>query len=191
MPSPLLDFFEGIYVINLPERRDRLADMQQELKRIGVCLPSNHVTIFPAIKPTEPDQFPSIGARGCFLSHLQVLTQACERGLSNVLILEDDLSFTHLFRQHQSTIIQTLSRSPWDIAYLGHRGSNRSAQAPALKPHRYPGAVLDLLLIFLKGSRSEPFKKINNRFETLPVTLWRQLIFLLLMAPCCKNWLFS
>jgi hypothetical protein len=28
--------------------------------------------------------------------------------------------------------------------------------------------VLDLLLIFLKGSRSEPFKKINNRFETLP-----------------------
>jgi hypothetical protein len=30
------------------------------------------------------------------------------------------------------------------------------------------GAVLDLLLIFLKGSRSEPFKKINNRFETLP-----------------------
>ena len=34
-----------------------------------------------------------------------------------------------------------------------------------LKNH---GAVLDLLLIFLKGSRSEPFKKINNRFETLP-----------------------
>ena len=31
------------------------------------------------------------------------------------------------------------------------------------------GAVLDLLLIFLKGSRSEPFKKINNRFETLPL----------------------
>jgi chemotaxis protein CheY-P-specific phosphatase CheC len=30
------------------------------------------------------------------------------------------------------------------------------------------GAVLDLLLIFLKGSLREPFKKINNRFETLP-----------------------
>jgi hypothetical protein len=36
------------------------------------------------------------------------------------------------------------------------------------------GAVLDLLLIFLKGSLREPFKKINNRFETLPnfALLW-------------------
>jgi hypothetical protein len=33
---------------------------------------------------------------------------------------------------------------------------------------RREGVVLDLLLIFLKGSLREPFKKINSRFETLP-----------------------
>jgi hypothetical protein len=34
----------------------------------------------------------------------------------------------------------------------------------------HPGAgnVLDLLFIFLKGARSAPFKKINNKFETPP-----------------------
>jgi hypothetical protein len=31
------------------------------------------------------------------------------------------------------------------------------------------GNVSNLLLIFLKGSRSEPFKKINNRSSTAPV----------------------
>jgi hypothetical protein len=36
------------------------------------------------------------------------------------------------------------------------------------RPGRETGNVSNLLLIFLKGSRSEPFKKINNRSSTAP-----------------------
>jgi glycosyl transferase family 25 len=119
--SSLFNFFPNCYIINLPERLDRRREMNQELKKFEISDLSKYVKFFSAIKPHEKDDFPSIGAKGCFLSHLEILREAREKGLNNVLILEDDLSFTSLLIANQSTIINELQGLDWDIVYLGHR----------------------------------------------------------------------
>lgn len=119
MPS-LIDFFDKSYIINLPERQDRYRAMRRELEKVGIFFPSDKVELFPAIKKTERGEFPSVGARGCFLSHLAILNQAKEQGLKNVLIIEDDLSFSNRFVQNQQALATELQQLEWDILYLGH-----------------------------------------------------------------------
>lgn len=118
--SSLFTFFDKSYIINLPERLDRSQGMEQELKRLGLSESSNQIKFFPAIKPNDQDEFPSIGARGCFLSHLLVLKEAKNQNLNNLLIMEDDLSFRNLLIEHQDTVTKKLHRLSWDFIYLGH-----------------------------------------------------------------------
>jgi hypothetical protein len=115
--SPLLAFFDQTYIINLPERTDRRAELGEQLTRLGS---SDKVIFFAAIKPGDKGDFPSIGARGCFMSHLAILKEAKRKNLSNVVILEDDLSFTSFLIEHQVKVVDELKQFPWDIAYLGH-----------------------------------------------------------------------
>jgi glycosyl transferase family 25 len=116
----LFDFFDRSYIINLPERADRRQEMERELKRFDWPVSSDRVKFFSAIKPHDKGEFPSIGARGCFLSHLEVLKEAKSQNLNNLLIMEDDLSFTQLLIEQQDKIVNALQRLNWGFAYLGH-----------------------------------------------------------------------
>lgn len=117
----ILDFFQRLYVINLPERRDRRQATERELHRIGLDLQSKQIEIFPGIRPSSPSGFPSIGARGCFLSHLEVLKQAQAQNLANVLILEDDILFSNTFPRYEARLMQQLSQwQAWGFAYFGY-----------------------------------------------------------------------
>lgn len=93
MSINLIDYFDKIYVINLRERVDRRAEMQEQFQEINISPSDEKIRFFPAIRPTSEDGFPSIGARGCFLSHLSVLRDASQKGYARVLILEDDVNF--------------------------------------------------------------------------------------------------
>lgn len=117
---PLFNFFDKSYIINLPERSDRREQMKQELKMLGLSESSERVVFFPAIKPTDRSEFPSIGARGCFLSHLDVLKEAKLQNLNHLLIMEDDLSFTRFLMKQQEVVVNELQHLNWDLAYLGH-----------------------------------------------------------------------
>lgn len=117
--SSLLNFFEKSYIINLLERIDRREKMEQELKLLGSVEPSR-IVFFPAVKPADQGDFPSIGARGCFLSHLAVLKEAKRENLNNVLIMEDDLLFTRCLLKQQDEIVNELQSLEWDIVYPGH-----------------------------------------------------------------------
>ncbi len=164
--SSLMDFFAKSYVINLPERRDRRQAMALELKHIGISLPADRVIFFPAVKPLDQGNFPSVGARGCFLSHLAVLIDARNQGLKNVLIMEDDLSFTSTLVQYQTEIIAKLANTEWDIVYLGHEEPIQSgftidlqpAFGPVMKSHflAVNGRTLDRLVTFLETVLSRP-----------------------------------
>ena len=90
----LRTLFDRIYVINLPERSDRRREMAVELGRIGLGFDDPLVQIFPAVRPPDRGAFESIGARGCFLSHLGVLKDAVAKGYRSILILEDDVDWT-------------------------------------------------------------------------------------------------
>ena len=85
------------YVINLEDRTDRRAEMEQQLRRVGW-----QAAFVPAIRPADAADFPSVGARGCFLSHLATLNRPAG---GHVLLMEDDLDFVPDFAQL------------WDSAY--------------------------------------------------------------------------
>jgi glycosyl transferase, family 25 len=136
--SCLIDFFDKTFVINLPERQDRRREISQELERIGSSATADRVVIFPAIKPTELADFPSLGARGCFLSHLAILREASDQRLKRVLIVEDDLVFSNLLIQQQEIIVNQLQQPNWDLVYLGHLVEQSAATKIKFEPYTQP-----------------------------------------------------
>lgn len=105
----------AIFVINLTHRVDRRKAMQKQLSRIGW-----RGEFFPAIRPDSAAGFPSIGARGCFLSHLELLRHARDANAKLLVILEDDLDFRVDFEDRWRTATAELEKSEWSIFYPGH-----------------------------------------------------------------------
>jgi glycosyl transferase, family 25 len=122
--------FERIYVINLPSRADRRREMDLELRRVGLCLDAAPVELFPANRPSEPGEFPSIGSRGCFLSHLNVLREARNARHSSIAILEDDVSFVRDFDGLLTGVASVLDKEDWQLFYGGHRLEGTQHSSP-------------------------------------------------------------
>src|SRR5690242_19354271 len=97
-------------VINLKHRVDRRVAMEEQLSRVGW-----EADFFPAIRPEKADEFPSIGARGCFLSHLSVLKNARDSRAQHLIVLEDDLNFTPDFVDQWKLSFAALERLDWSI----------------------------------------------------------------------------
>jgi hypothetical protein len=121
MPTPLTQLFDQIYVINLADRTDRRRNVEREFGEIGVEMPNPKVTFFPGIRPSERRDFPSRGARGCFLSHLGVLRMAEQSGFGRILICEDDLAFVDNFNACWERALSELSKREWSLFYGGYR----------------------------------------------------------------------
>ena len=115
--AELLKYFD---LINHPHRQDRLKSTGRELRRVGWKLGENGVGLYPAQSFREPAGFPSIGARGCFDSHLQCLKHAIASGKRHALILEDDIAITSSLSSLSSSILSQLESGRWDFVYLGH-----------------------------------------------------------------------
>lgn len=116
-----LTTFDRIYVINLANRADRRAEIQVQLQRVGLSLDNPPVRLFPAVRPESPGAFPSIGSRGCFLSHLAVLKDAATAGCQRILIFEDDLDFAPAGLATIEPAFEALSGQDWGVFYGGHR----------------------------------------------------------------------
>ena len=115
------DYFEKIYIINLPERQDRRNEMAEQLTKIGLSINHPSIYLFPAVRPLSADEFPVIGAKGCFLSHLGVLKDAVSNQYSRILILEDDLNFSDNFNNMIAETLEIASKLDWDILYFSHK----------------------------------------------------------------------
>ena len=164
--TKITDYFQAVYAVNLPERKDRRKLIVKELEVAGMPLTPNQVEIFPAIRPDGAGGFPSIGARGCFSSHVAILKQAKQRGLSNVLIVEDDLAISPDFSTEQAAIVEQLRQQDWDFVYFGHVEEVGGKSPVALVPfsegvmttHFYAvnGKIFDRLLRFLEELQQRP-----------------------------------
>ncbi len=162
----IVDYFERAYVINLSYRKDRRRMMVQELKKIEMPLTLNKTEIFSAIQPDNAGAFPSVGARGCFLSHLAILKQAKEDSLGQVLIMEDDLTISRRFKMDQEILIDQLQRTDWGFVYFGHVeevGASspvtlRLFSGPMMTAHFYGinGVIFDRLISFLEELQRRP-----------------------------------
>lgn len=119
MKLHLLDAFDAIRVISLLRRTDRRAQVSRELAALGCPPGAGRVAFFDAIEPAAADGFDSIGARGCYLSHLAVLQQAQAAGWQRLLVVEDDAMFMPATRE--ALALDALCRqAAWDFLYLGH-----------------------------------------------------------------------
>lgn len=107
--KPPLPLFEHTVFINLAERTDRLAHIQQELRKLHISEPIR----FNAVKT-------NVGRVGCSMSHLKCLEMAKQAGWKQVFICEDDAVFTN-----PPLLINTLSKAPeeWDVLIVG--GNNQ------------------------------------------------------------------
>lgn len=82
--------FDKIRIINLAHRNDRRQEIAAQLRRFGVEIDGERVAFFNAVQTVEANGFYSVGAHGCYLSHLTLLEEA----KGSILILEDDCDFT-------------------------------------------------------------------------------------------------
>ena len=104
-------------VINLPERADRRREVADQLRRIGLSFGHRRVRLLEAVRPPDAGAFPSVGARGCFLSHLGALRAALERGDEGLLLCEDDLNFAHDLPRRLPGLAAAIAAQDWDILY--------------------------------------------------------------------------
>jgi len=118
----LIDYFERLYIIHLPERTDRYYALSQELAAIGVDIKGSKVYLPPPPRPIEANGFPSIGVYSNFIRHLGILKECLEDGIERVWILEDDAIFRRRLRREdeQEKIIKRLEKDDWDLCYIGH-----------------------------------------------------------------------
>lgn len=107
----IFDAFDRIRIVNLPHRRDRRVEMERELARLGLS-GDPRVAFFAAIRPDDPGDFSSIGARGVYASQRAILAEAAAAGQS-VLILEDDCDFAPEANRYDAP-------TDWDIFYGGY-----------------------------------------------------------------------
>jgi hypothetical protein len=128
--GPLSDIFPLTRVVNLPARNDRYREITAQLQMLKMPFAPGKVELFPAICPTEPAGFPSIGSRGCFLSHLEILRDARARGVASVLMIEDDLEVSPRDVEALSGIAVQLTGQTWHLAYLGHVEPTPPAEHP-------------------------------------------------------------
>lgn len=136
---PIWAMVDQLQLINLASRPDRLKAFRADLARAGIALDDPRFVRFAAIRPDSPAGFPSIGARGCFLSHRGVLEGFLSGEGRALCVCEDDLAFGKDLRSGLDALSAETGGMGWDILYLGHQGATIEKAAggrfPVLAPH--------------------------------------------------------
>jgi GR25 family glycosyltransferase involved in LPS biosynthesis len=118
------EFFDKVYVINLPHRTDRLANSLEMLNMLEI---SNY-QIFNGISGRN-------GIDGCRKSHFAIYNDALKNNYKRILIFEDDFCFNtenHSIRSeaesHLSKCFSFLENNEWDLFYFDNlRAAIRNA----------------------------------------------------------------
>lgn len=147
-----LPFVDRIYVINLKERTDRRRAIRREFTRVGWNPDDSDICFFDAVKPDDKGPFPSIGAHGCFLSHLGVLDAATAEGLGAIAIFEDDLDFDAAFETRLPPAAEALANTKWAIFHGGYHIFEPPADATPLAPLTPDDTVQTAHFICFKGA---------------------------------------
>lgn len=126
--------FDCVSVISLRSRNDRRRDATRALSQAGLKLGTKDIRFFDAIRPAEAGNFPSVGARGCFLSHLAILEECVQNRTKSVLILEDDVQFISDIHNVWPSIYDQLVKKNWSVFYGGY--SEKSGHRLSFAPYR-------------------------------------------------------
>lgn len=114
-----INYFDAIFVINLPKRTDRLLDITEQMLNYDIPF-----TLIDAIEDKN-------GAEGLRLTTEKLLTECVEKELKNVLIFEDDCLFVNDPNPIMNEVVKQLPDN-YHIVYLGGQivhGVNRQQSA--------------------------------------------------------------
>lgn len=122
--SPLNEFFDQVYLLNLKRREDRLQLSKKRLEFVDL-----HYDTFQAVdgsvlekmwKEMKNPYFKNPSYLGCAVSHLSIYKHAVEKGYSRILILEDDCRInTNLHNIFDTLKGYGFIEGGWDLLYLG------------------------------------------------------------------------
>jgi hypothetical protein len=135
-----MEYLKHIVYINLDKRKDRCAQFESELKRMGL-----HGVRFSAIE-TDP------GVLGCCESHLSVLKYARLKGWPQVCIFEDDFEFI----VDKSTLHEKLG------AFFG--GEGRPFDILMLSYNLLAGEPYDTIVGYARNAQSASGYIVHRRF---------------------------
>lgn len=161
--STILPAFDAIRIVSLADRHDRREQVLREFARFGVRVGEGSVQLFDAIRPLDEGEFPTTGARGCFLSHLAILREARQNGFQRTLILEDDALFTPAF-SHADSLVDFARSDAWEFLYPGHiirsepgplRWIPTNGGVQCTHAYAVQASVLDPLITFLEAILGE------------------------------------
>ena len=103
----MFDFVDKVVYINLEYRTDRKQQIESEL---GKYFPSEKIQRFNAIKHQH-------GGIGCTQSHIAILEMAIQNNWNNVLIVEDDATWSNFDKGYP--ILENLIKNNYDVIMLG------------------------------------------------------------------------
>lgn len=113
------DFYYGY--VNLDHRYDRLKHMTSEFGKIGL-LPTRHSGHDPEKYKHRPDVQTMMrrtpGAVGCHFAQVEIMQTALDHDL-HAFVMEDDIVFCEDFNERISLFHSFLSRTDWDVFWLG------------------------------------------------------------------------
>jgi len=109
-----IDYFTKIFVINLPERTDRLLQISEEL-----CKWDIPYELVDAIKDEN-------GAEGLRKTVWNIINKGVDENWDSVLIFEDDAMFVESCGNPNETMEQVVKQLPdkWQLLYLGGQVTN-------------------------------------------------------------------
>jgi len=144
------DYFKEIYCINLDRRVDRWELVQKEFESVGVMERVQRVS-----GVDHPD-----GRIGLIKSFLKIFKDVKERGVENVLIFEDDVTFMNNPIENLQKAIEQVGNINWSLFYLG---ANTHEKCNIFRPN----------LILLRNAFSahavaysnKTYNQIINKFE--------------------------
>jgi len=170
-----------IVYINLDSRKDRRAWIEEELANMMPDVEKERFTAIPT---------PEMGIIGCNASHLEVLKKAKADKLPNILIIEDDFTFT-ISKEEWKEDLAKLDHVSFDVCMLGynlirgepcseHNFLTKVMDAQTTSAYLIQESMYDRLievwetgLILLKSTRNVPVYALDQWWKSLqPSSKW-------------------
>ncbi|XP_043325656.1 inactive glycosyltransferase 25 family member 3 isoform X1 [Cervus canadensis] len=187
--------FDEVFVISLarrPNRRERMLTSLWEMEISGRVVDAVDgrmlnssvmrtlgVDLLPGYQDPYSGRTLTKGEVGCFLSHYSIWEEVVARGLTRVVVFEDDVRFESNFKGRLERLMEEVEveKLPWDLIYLGRKQVNPEEEAvveglPNLVVAGYSYWTLAYVLS-LAGARkllaSQPLRRMLPVDEFLPI----------------------
>jgi len=118
--SPLNDYFDHVYCLNLDRRSDKWETVNQRFLELKINVERFSAVDGNLIPDYVLQQYEKINkyAVGCILSHYKIIEDAKNNKYNRILILEDDVLFIENFNDNFTKFISQI-KSDWKLLYLG------------------------------------------------------------------------